>query len=225
MINARIMLLVGIQAVKGGNARFFLNTFAFPILLFFGLWFLVSFKAALIVVAVWLVIFAVVLAIVAAQVESLTDVRLEPWPFRSVVNKNQIEKLAGELAGLGFSPAGFFKVAGRDLYVEGWVRPDWKIYAMITSGDENADAYVEFSSAYADGGSYCVSGSKMKPVLPRPANMAENNFPGKSVEELLGIMLRCRPDYGLLDTPPEKFQEAVETEIQRMREYLFKRSR
>lgn len=225
MINARVMLLLGIEAIRGGNFKFFLNTLAGPILIFLLLLVFVSLKAALIMLAVALGFFLIALGIAAAQMEKLLDIRLEPWPFRAVVNRDQITRLAEDLTRLGFIPAGMFKVTGRDLYVEGWTHPDLKVYAMITSGDENVDAYVEFSTSYADGGSYCVSGSKMRSVLPRPANLVNVNYSGKSSEELLGILLRCRPDYGHLDTPPEKFMENVDQEMRRTKDYLFKRAR
>ena len=223
-MNVWVLLRLGFEAVRGSNWRFKLLTFGPSVLIFLLLLFTFP-AAALIVPALWLLFFIIALIIAAFQMKQLLNIKLRPSLFRAVINRDEISRLAGELAALGFVHVGLFKVAGRDLYVEGLVRPDWKVYAMITSGDTNADAYVEFSSFYADGGAYCVSGGKTRSVLPRPANMVNIHHPGKSTEELLGIFLQGRPDYGLLDTPPDRFQETVEREIRRMGEYIFKRGR
>ncbi len=223
-MNAWILFRLGIEAIRGSNWRFRLFIFGSPALIFLVL-LLVFPPAALVVPVVWLLFFIFALVVVALQMRQLLDIKLKPCLFRAVVNRDQIARLAGDLAALGFVHVGFFQVDGRDLFVEGLARPDWKVYAMITSGTEDTDAYVEFSSAYADGGSYCVSGGKTRSVLPRPANMVNVHHPGKSADELLGLFLRTRPDGGLLDTPPDGFQETVEREIRRMGEYIVKRGR
>ena len=220
MINVRVMLLVGLETIRGSKPSFLLRIYGFPLLLALVLWYFISYKAALIVVGIQAGLFLFALALTAAQMEKLLDIRLEPWPFRGVVNRDRIARLADDLLRLGFTPSGLFKVVGKDLFLEGFVRPDLKIYAMITSGNEDTDAYVEFSCDYENGGSYCVGGGKHGGALPRPDNMVQENFPGKSTEELLGIMLRCRPDYGLKETPPEKFQENVEESLRIMKQYL-----
>ena len=222
MINAKVMLMVGLETLKGSRPSFLLKIYGLPAALALLLWYFISYKAALVVVGFQVLLFIIALAVAAATMDKLLDIRLEPWPFRGVVNRDQITRLANELTALGFTPAGMFKVVGKDLFVEGFVRPDWKIYAMVTSGNEDTDAYVEFICDYHNGGSYCVSGGKHGLALPRPDNMVTEQFPGKSTEELLGIMLRCRPDYGLTDTPPEDFQRNVEEGIRIMREYLSK---
>ena len=221
-MNPWIMLRLGFESVRGSNWRFRLFTFG-PSAALFIMLLLIFPPAALIVPVVWLVIFILVLAAAALQMKQLLNIKLSPYMFRSVINRDQISRLAEELDGLGFTHAGFFKVDDRDLFVEGLTRPDWKVYAMITSGNEDADAYVEFSSFYADGGSYCVSGGKTRSVLPRPANMVNVHYPGRSCEELLNLFLKNRPNHNFLDTPPEKFQETVEQEIRRLGEYIFKR--
>ena len=225
MINVRVMLLVGLETIRASKPIFLLQIYGLPLLLALVLWYFISWKAALVVVAVQVGLFLFALAVTAAQMEKILDIRLEPWPFRAVVNRDRITRLADDLLRLGFTPAGQFKVTGKDLFVEGFARPDLKIYAMVTSGNEDSDAYVEFSCDYENGGSYCVSGGKHGGALPRPANMVLEKFPGKSTEELLGIMLRCRPDYGLNDTPPEAFQHNVENSLRIMKEYLLPRKK
>ncbi len=212
-----------VQSIKAGNRSFYLHTFCFPLIVFVGVWLMFSLKAALIVLAVEVAFFIIAVIVGLAVTDLSQEIKLEPWFFRSTINKEAVARLAGELACFGFAHIGYFKIAGKELYLEGWVRRDWKIYAIIVAGNENTDAYVEFSSSYADGGSYCISGSKMKEILPRPSNMIQINIYGKSIRELLGMFLKCRPEQNLMDTPPEKFVARVEDENKRMQQFIANR--
>lgn len=223
-MNIWTFLRLGFESIRGSNWRFRLFIFGSPALLFLFL-LLIFPPAALCVPLLWLLIYAFAVAVSALQMKQLVNIKLSPYLFRSVVNQDQISRLAGELAELGFAHVGFFKVEGRDIFVEGLTRPDLKVYAMIVSGGEDTDAYAEFSSFYVDGGSYCLSGGKTRSVLPRPANMINIHHPGRNCGELLNLLLRDRPGQGLLDTPPERFQEMTEQEIRRMGDYIFKRGR
>lgn len=225
MIDVKVMLRLGYETIRSGSVRFFVNSFGLGLFLFLALWLMVSLKAALVVLAIQVLVFIAALVVTATQIEKLLDIRLEPWPVRGAVNHDQITRLADDLAALGFIPAGRFKVVDKDLFIEGFARPDWKIYAMITSGTETTDAYLEFGADYIDGGHYCVSGGKMRDPLPRPANMIQVNCPGKSAEELLGIMLRCRPDHGLSDAPPENFRQNIERNLAVQRQFILKHSK
>lgn len=220
-MNAWILLRLGFESIRGSSLLFKLFVIAPPVLIFFVL--LLFFPpAALVWLGLWLIVAILILALVAAQMKKLINIKISPYMFRSAVNRDKISRLADELTGLGFTHVGYFKVEDRSLFFEGLAKEDLKIYAMIASGDDTTDAYVEFSSSYADGGRYCVSGSKTRSVLPRPANMVNIHYPGQSVEKLFGIFLRDRPEAGLLDAPADKFQETVEQELRRTAEYIFR---
>ena len=223
-MNAWVLLRLLIESIRGSNWRFRLFTFGWPVLAFL-LLLLIFPPAAFILAGLWLFLIIIALVATVAQMKQLLNIKLVPCIFRAVVNREQISRLAGDLTALGFAHAGFFQVEGRDLFVEGLVKPDWKVYAMITSGNEHTDAYVEFSSSYAGGGTYCVSGGKTRSFLPRPPNMVNIHHPGKSTGELLSLFMQGRPNNGLLDTPADKFRENVEQEIKRSAEYILKPKR
>lgn len=224
MVSPKIFFRLIIQSIRGGNRNFHLQTFGFPLAVFVGVWLVFSLRAALIVFAIEVAVFIIAIIVGVVVTDFSQELKLEPWFFRSAVNKKTVERLAGELASFGFFHLGYFKVAGKELYLEGWVRRDWKIYAIIMCGNEHTDAYVEFSSSYSDGGSYCISGSKINEILPRPSNMIQINGYGKSTRELLGMFLKCRPERNLLDTPPENFVACIEEENKRMQQFMAKRN-
>ena len=224
-----VFALWGGKEIETANKKFLLNIVWVLAALFTVLTMLISVMAAVIVIGVLtglvggglLYFFLKLKKMGDSLTSALTlDIRLEPKRSRHSRNREAVESLAAELSSLGFVPAGFFKIAKQDLFVEGWARPDLRLYAMITECGDFHAPYAEISAFYADGGSFCVSANEMEPVLDRPVNMVDLRFPGARPVELLNIIMQRRPPAGLLDTPPENFQATVEEEISSLREYL-----
>ena len=151
------------------------------------------------------------------------EVRLEPKRRRNKRNRQAVESLAAELTALGFVPAGFYKVANQDLFVEGWARPDLRLYAMITEC-EIYEPYAEISAYYADGGSFTVSATEVESIFERPVNMITVNLPGARPTKLLNSMMQRRPQAALLEAPPENFKAVVEEEADSLRDFVISRA-
>ena len=144
--------------------------------------------------------------------------RLKPMPERGRRNLGAVEELAGELAALGFEPAGFFKIVGHELYVEGWADRSRKVYASICECGRLCPAYVEMTSIYAGRPGLTVSASSLPGALDLPEEFVGVNIPEARPAELLEVMLQRRPAEGLRDTPPEDFQAAFEEQGARIAE-------
>ena len=221
--------LWGGRDIETVNKKFLLNIVWILAAIFTVLTMLISVRAAVIVIGVLaglvagglMYFFLKIRKLGKAMTSALTlDIRLEPRPGRHSRNREAVESLAAELAALGFAPAGFYKLSGQDMFVEGWARPDLRLYAMITECGDFHPPYAEISALYDDGGSFCVSASEIEPILDRPVNMIDLRFPGSRPAELLNIIMQRRPPAGLLETLPENFQAAVEEEISSLREFL-----
>ena len=216
--------------VEEANNKFLLAVIGVLTTIYLGLGLLVSATAALIAVglALALIVGGFVFFVMkfqklskAAQAVMSLDIRLEPQPGRPDRNRPAVESLAAELAALGFVPAGFFKIPLESgMFIEGWARPDLRLYASITECGEAYPPYADLTAFYADGGSFSVNACGAPQTLDRPANMIDVRLPGVRPAELLNIMMQRRPAAGLLEALPENFKTVFEEELTFMREYM-----
>ena len=112
-MNLWVWVRMAFESIRGGNWKFKLMVFGTPALLFICL-LLIFPPAALIVPVIWFGTLLFAMSIVAVQLKQLVNLKLQPWLYRSVVNRAQINRLAGALTVLGLAHVGFFKVVDRD---------------------------------------------------------------------------------------------------------------
>ena len=133
------------KQIDEANNKFLLNIIWVLVIIYLGLARLLSVTAALIAIGLLLallfggfLVFAVKFQKMAKSAQAFLnlDIHFEPLPGRPDRNRPIVENLAAELAHLGFVPAGFFSIADQDMFIEGWARPDLRLYAMITECGE-----------------------------------------------------------------------------------------
>lgn len=207
----------GLKLIKKGNWPFLLALVLGLILLMAILANLFSGLVALIVVS----ILGGFLLTLGQGIKKILHMSLVPLPARAAFSPVEVDSLAGELAAMGFVPAGYFTATGGfKVALEGWVHPGYQVRAMITDVGRNVPPYVEMGCDYSDGASLEVCGRKMEANLPRPANMILIERPGARPAEILTVLLNTRRPDGLLDVRPEDFQADFQDELRCLREFL-----
>ncbi|MDL2260574.1 hypothetical protein LJB99_06900 [Deltaproteobacteria bacterium OttesenSCG-928-K17] len=211
---------LGLNLIKKGNALFLVLLALILIALSWALAVMFSPRTALEVVGPLLVF----MFVLGQSFKKILNMQVAPLAERGALNVAAVESLAGELAGLGFVPAGFFTVtAGVKAALEGWVHPYYKVSAVITEAGRKVPPFVDMQCEYADGSSFEITSRKEETGLPRPANMVQVCLEGAGPTQLLTAILDRRPPGGLLEIRPEDFLSYYQGELDFIREFLLEK--
>lgn len=146
---------------------------------------------------------------------------LQPRRLRPRRNQEVTERLAVELADLGFAPAGFYNVTDMDFFLEGLAHPEAGVYATIYAGDHSLAPWIDLTTPYEDGGFFCVTSGHVPPGKEKNQGSVTLQASGRGPEELMLMMMDKRPTASRLEVTVKGYKTYVEDFARRQRDGLW----